>query len=124
MILSMLLLLSYSFLILFKLMLTFDLEKITYYSLMDGHESHDYAIIADISIIIMKTTNYYFIAIMCLTFYLLYFSSTFLCSCCSFYPIKIFRSLLSRCICSSRLQIFLNIFIEKFTGMDLMVQKT
>ena len=31
----------------------------------------------------------------------------------SFYPIKIFRSLLSRCICS-RLQIFLNIFIEKF----------
>ena len=106
------LLLSYSK-ILFKLVVTFDLEEITYYSLMDGHESHDYAIIADTSIIIMKSTNYYFISMMCFTVLLFILFIIFPMFLLLFYPIKIFRNLLSRCICT-RLQIFLNIFIEKF----------
>ena len=106
------LLLSYSK-ILFKLVLTLDLKEITYYSLMDGHESHDYAIIADISIIIMKSTNYYFISMMCFTVLLFILFIIFPVFLLVFYPTKIFRSLLSRCICT-RFQIFLNISIEKF----------
>ena len=59
-------LLSYSK-ILYKIVLSFDSEKITYYSLMDGHESHDYALVADIGISTMKSTNYCYVFLICFT---------------------------------------------------------
>ena len=105
-------LLSYSK-ILLKVVLTLSSKKITYYSLMDGHESHDYAFIADVDMIIKKNTNYYLISTICFTVLVLtcfIIIPTFLLV---FYSTKIFRRLLSTCICS-RLQIFINIFIEKF----------
>ena len=50
---------------------------------------------------------------MCVTVLLVIFFIIFRMFLLLFYPIKIFQSLLSRCTCG-RLQIFLNIFIEKF----------
>ena len=105
-------LLSYSK-ILLQLVLTFDSKEITYYSLMNGHESHNYVLTADPGIIILKSNNYYFIFMICFSvlIFILFIIIPMLLL--FFYPIKIFRRLLSKCICS-RLLIFLNIFIEKF----------
>ena len=96
-------------------MLTFDSKEIHYYSLMDGNGSNYYALNADVGIIVTKTlsTNSYFILMMSFTVLLLILFIIFPVFLLMFYPIKMFRSLLSRCLCN-RFQIILNIFIERF----------
>ena len=88
-------------------------KRITYYSLTNGHESYDYVLAADSGVFTLKGKNYYFIFIT--LFSVLLFVLFILIPAVSllFYPIKIFRRLLSKCM-HSRLLIFLNIFIEKF----------
>ena len=105
-------LLSYSK-ILFQLVLSFDSKRITYYSLTNGHESYDYVLAADSGVFTSKGKNYYFIfmtlfSVLLFVLFILIPAVLLL-----FYPIKIFRRLLLKCM-HSRLLIFLNIFIEKF----------
>ena len=58
-------LLSYSK-ILYQIMLMFDSEEITNYSLMDGKESHDYVLRADLSIITFKSSDSFVIFMTCM----------------------------------------------------------
>ena len=57
-------LLSYSK-ILYQIVLTFDSEEITNYSLINGSKSHDYALSADLSVVLFKTPNSFMIFMMC-----------------------------------------------------------
>ena len=105
-------LLSYSK-ILYQIALTFDSEAIINYSLINGSESHDCALSADLSVTIFKTSNSFVIFMTYLVALLLLLFVVFPVFLFFFYPTKILRSLLSKCM-SSRLLIFLNIFMEKF----------
>ena len=104
-------LLSYSK-ILYLIMLTFDSEEIRNYSLMDGKESYDYVLSADLTTLTFNRSDIFLIFMVC--FSLLFLSFVILpVFLLFFYPTRIFRSLLSKCL-SSRLLIFLNTFMEKF----------
>ena len=105
-------LLSYSK-ILYQIMLTFDAEEITNYSLMDGKESHDYVLKADLSIVTFKRYDGFVIFMALFALLLLLLFVIFPVLLLIFYPTKILRKLLSKCL-SSRLLIFLNTFMEKF----------
>ena len=104
-------LLSYSK-ILYQIMLTFYSEEINNYSLMDGKKSYDYVFSADLTTLTLKRSDsFIFMACFSVLLLLLFFIlPVFLLF---FYPTRIFRSLLSKCL-SSRLLIFLNTFMEKF----------
>ena len=106
-------LLSYSK-ILYQIILTFDSEEVINYSLIDGRKSHASVFRADLSIITKNdSSNPFVIFMMCLAVLLallFVIGPVFLLF---FYPTKILRSLLSKCL-SSRLLIFLNTFLEKF----------
>ena len=99
--------------VLYQLMLTFDSEEVTNYFLSDGHKSYDYILTSDFSITTLETKNFYYILMTCFTTILILFFIVLPVLLLFFYPTKTFRILLSKC-CSSRLRIFLNIFIEKF----------
>ena len=59
-------LLSYSRII-YQIMLTIDFVEITNYSLTDGLKSFDYALKADFSIVVFKSTYYTYIVVACFT---------------------------------------------------------
>ena len=99
--------------ILYQIVLTFDSEVIINYSLINGSESHDYALSSDLSVIIFKTSNSFVIFMMCFVVLLILLFVIFPVFLFFFYPTKNLRSLLSKCM-SSRLLIFLNTFMEKF----------
>ena len=105
-------LLSYSK-VLYQIVLTFDSEEITNYSLINGSESHDYALSADLSVVLFKTPNSFMIFMMCFVVLLILLFFIFPLFLLFFYPTKILRSLLSKCM-SSRILILLNTFMEKF----------
>ena len=99
--------------ILYQIVLTIDLEEITNYSLINGSESYDYALSADLSVILFKTPNSFMIFMMCFVDFLILLCFIFPVFLLFFYPTKILRNLLSKCM-SSRILIFLNTFMEKF----------
>ncbi len=105
-------LLSYSK-ILYQIVLTFDSEEITNYSLTNCTKSHDYVLSADLNVITFKTSNSFVIFMMCFVVLLILLFFVFPLFLLFFYPTKILRSLLSKCM-SSRILIFLNTFMEKF----------
>ena len=105
-------LLSYSK-IMYQIVLTFDAEEINSYSLSDGHVSRGYVFTADVSIVMFKSRNFFFIFSICFTVVLSLLFIIFPILLLFFYPTKTFRRLLSKCT-SSRFRIILNIFIEKF----------
>lgn len=73
-------------------------------TLVDGKESHDYVLKADLNSVV-TLRDLWFLYSFLLSFQL---------SCCHlFYPTKILRKILSECL-SGRLQIYLNTFMEKF----------
>ena len=99
-------LLSYSK-ILYQIILTFDSEEITNYSLMDGKEIYAYVLRADLTIFTLQSSDGLMIVMTCflgLLVALLIFFPVFLLF---FYPTKILRKLLSKCL-NNRLLIFLN----------------
>ena len=108
-------LLSYSRII-YQIMLTFDFVEITNYSLTDGLKSFDYALKADFSIVVSKSTSYIctyivvacFAAILGLLFIILPILVLF------FYPTTMSQRLLSAKCIHNRLGIFLYTFIEKY----------
>ena len=99
--------------ILYQIVLTFDSEEITNYSLMDSKESHDYVLSADLSIITFKSSDSFVIFMTCFAVLLVLLFVIFPVILLFFSPTKIFRRVLSKCL-SSRFLIFLNIFMEKF----------
>ena len=105
-------LLSYSK-ILYQIMLTFDSEAIRNYSLMDGKKSYDYVFNADLTTLTLKRSDSFMIFMACFSVLLLLLFFILPVFLLFFYPTRIFRSLLSKCL-SSRLLIFLNTFMEKF----------
>ena len=105
-------LLSYSK-ILYQIVLTFDSVEITNYSLTNGTKSHDYVLSADLSVITFKTSNSFVIFMICFVTLLILLFFVFPVFLLFFYPTKILRSLLSKCM-SSRILILLNTFMEKF----------
>ena len=105
-------LLSYSK-FLYQIALTFDSEEITNYSLINGSESHDYALRADLSVVSFKSPNSFVIFMMCFVVLLILLFFVFPVFLLFFYPTNILQSLLSKCM-SSRILIFLNTFMEKF----------
>ena len=104
-------LLSYSK-ILYQIILTFDSEEIFNYSLTDGRITNGYVLSADLTIFTFKTSDSFMIFMTCFSA-LLVFLFVFPVFLLFFYPTKILRKLLSKCL-SNRLLIFLNTFIEKF----------
>ena len=102
-------LLSYSR-ILYQIMLTFDSEEISNYSLIDGKKSHDYVLSADLS---TENTESFVIFMTCFSVFLVLLFVIFPVFLLFFYPTKLLQKLLSKCL-SSRLLIFLNIFMEKY----------
>ena len=103
-------LLSYSK-IMYQTVLTFNSAEINNYSIMDGHESEEYALSVDLSIMV-KGAKYFFIIIattlLSFTFIIVPVLLLLL------YPTTIlFQRLLSKCT-SNRFPIILNIFVEKF----------
>ena len=99
--------------ILYQIILTFDSEEIFSYSLTDGKEIHGYVLRADLTIFTFKSYNGFIIFMTCFSGLLVFLFIVFPVFLLFFYPTKIFRKLLSKCL-SNRLLIFLNIFIEKF----------
>ena len=96
--------------ILYQIVLTVNSTEINNYSLMDGHQSQEYALGADPSIT-AKTTTYILILTvsMLLSFiFVILPALLFL-----LYPTTIFQRLLLNCT-SNRFRIILNIFVEKF----------
>ena len=104
-------LLSYSK-ILYLIMVTFDSEEIRNYSL-DGKKSYDYVLSADLTTLTLKRSDNFMIFMACFSVLLLLLFFILPVFLLFFYPTRIFRSLLSKCL-SSRLLIFLNTFMEKF----------
>ena len=98
--------------ILYQIVLTFDFEGVTNYSLTMRRVTHSYILTADFSINTFNMNNY-FILLVSFTIMLILFFIIFPLVLLFFYPTKVFRNLLSKC-CSNRFRIFLNIFIEKF----------
>ena len=98
---------------LYLIMLTFDSEQIRNYSLMDGKESYDYVLSADLTTLTFNRSDSFF------DIYGLFFGSSassvhhLACISAILLSKRIFRSLLSKCL-SIRLLIFLNTFMEKF----------
>ena len=70
-------------------MLTFDSEEITNYSLMDGKESHDYVLRADLSIITFKSSDSFVIFVTCFAAFLVLLFVIFPVFLLFFYPTKI-----------------------------------
>ena len=106
-------LLSYSK-ILYLIMLTFDSDEIKNYSLMDGKESYDYVLSADLTTTIaLKRSDSFMIFMVCFSVLLLLLFFILPVFLLFFYPTRILRNLLSKCL-SSRLLIFLNTFMEKY----------
>ena len=99
--------------ILYQIMLTFDSEAIRNYSLMDGKESYDYVLSADLTTLTLKRFDSFMIFMACFSVLLLLLFVILPVFLLFFYPTRIFRSLLSKCL-SSRLLIFLFTFMEKF----------
>ena len=96
--------------ILYQIVLTVNSKEINNYSLIDGHQSQEYALGADPSIT-AKTTTYILILTvsMLLSFiFVILPALLFL-----LYPTTIFQRLLLNCT-SNRFRIILNIFVEKF----------
>ena len=105
-------LLSYSK-ILYQIILTFDSEGIRNYSLMDGKESYDYVLNADLTTVTLKRSDSFMIFMVCFSVLLLLPFAILPVFLLLFYPTRILRNLLSKCL-SRRLLIFLNIFMEKY----------
>ena len=105
-------LLSYSK-ILYQIILTFDSEEIKNYSLMDGKESYDYVLSADLTTLTLKRSDNFMIIMVCFSVLLLLLFIALPVLLLFFYLTKILRNLLSKCF-SSRLLIFLNTFMEKY----------
>ena len=105
-------LLSYSK-ILYQIVLTFDSEEIKNYSLMDSQESYDYVLSADLSTVTSKRYDNFMIFMVCFSALLVLLFVILPVVLLFFFPTKILRNLLSKCL-SSRLLIFLNTFMEKF----------
>ena len=105
-------LLSYSK-ILYQIILTFDSEEIKNYSLMDGKESYDYVLSADLTTLTLKRSDSFLIIIVCFSVLLLLLFIALPVPLLFFYPTRILRNLLSKCL-NSRLLIFLNTFMEKY----------
>ena len=105
-------LLSYSKVV-YQIMSTFDSEEIISHSLMDGKKSRGYVLSADLSTLTLTRSDGYMIFMVCFSalLFLLFVVLPIFLLC--FYPTKILRNLLSKCL-SSRLLIFLNTFMEKF----------
>ena len=105
-------LLSYSK-ILYLIMLPFDSEEIRNYSLMDGKESYDYVLSADLTTITFKRSDSFMTFMVCFSVLLLLLFFILPVFLLFFYPTRILRNLLSKCL-SSRILIFLNTFMEKY----------
>ena len=105
-------LLSYSK-VAYQIMLTFDTEEIISHSLMDGKKSRGYVLSADLSILTPTRFDGYMIFMVCFSALLVLLFVVLPIFLLCFYPTKILRNLLSKCL-SSRFLIFLNIFMEKF----------
>ena len=105
-------LLSYSKVV-YQIMLTFDSEEIISHSLIDGKKSRGYVLSADLSTLTLTRSDGYMIFMVCFSVLLLLLFFILPVFLLFFYPTRILRNLLSKCL-SSRLLIFLNIFMEKF----------
>ena len=105
-------LLSYSKVV-YQIMLTFNSEKIISHSLIDGKKSRGYVLSADLSTLTLTRSDGYMIFMVCFSALLLLLFVVLPIFLLCFYPTKILRNLLSKCL-SSRLLIFLNTFMEKF----------
>ena len=105
-------LLSYSKVV-YQIMLTFDSEEIISHSLMDGKKSRGYVLSADLSTLTLTRSDGYMIFMVCFSALLVLLFVVLPIFLLCFYPTKILRNLLSKCL-SSRLLIFLNTFMEKF----------
>ena len=105
-------LLSYSK-ILYQIMLTLDSEGIKNYSLMDSKGSRGLVLSADISTVIIMKSDSFMIFMVCFSVLLVLLFVAWPVFLLFFYPTKILRNLLSKCL-SSRVLIFLNTFMEKF----------
>ena len=105
-------LLSYSK-ILYQIVLTFNSKEVRHHSLMDGKKSHGYVLSADLSTVMFTRPDSFMIFMVCFSVLLVLLFVVFPVLLLFFYPTKIFRNLLSKCL-SSRLLIFLNTFMEKF----------
>ena len=105
-------LLSYSK-ILYLIMLTFDSEEISSYSLTDDKLTHGYVLRVDLTIFTFKSSDSFMIFMICFSTLLVLLFIVFPVFLLFFYPTKILRRILAKCL-SNRLLIFLNTFIEKF----------
>ena len=102
-------LLSYSK-VLYQFVLTVNNTDINNYSLVDGHESDEYALDFDWSII-AKSPKYFLIFTATILLSFMFIISPMLLL--LLYPTIIFQRFLSKCT-SNRFRIILNIFVEKF----------
>ena len=94
-------------------MLTYDSEEIFNYSLTDGRITNGYVLSTDLTIFAFKSSDSFMIFMTCFSALLVFLFIIFPVFLLFFYPTKILRKLLSKCL-SNRLLIFLNTFIEKF----------
>ena len=101
--------------ILYQIMLTFDSEEIKNYSLMDGKESCEYVLSADLTTVtvMLKRSDSFMIFMVCFSVLLLLLFVILPVFLLFFYPTRILQNLLSKCL-SSRLLIILNTFVEKY----------
>ena len=97
----------------YQIMLTFDSEEIISHSLMDGKKSRGYVLSADLSVLTHTRSDGYMIFMVCFSALLVLLFVVLPIFLLCFYPTKILRNLLSKCL-SSRFLIFLNTFMEKF----------
>ena len=98
------------FKILYQIVLTVNSTEINNYSLMDGHQSQEYALGADPSITAKITTYILILTVSMLLSFIFVILPAFLFL---LYPTTIFQRLLLNCT-SNRFRIILNIFVEKF----------
>ena len=107
-------LLSYSK-ILYQIVLTFDSEEITNYSLINGSKSYDYALSVDLSVVLFKTPNSFMIFMMCFVVLLILLFLIFPVLLLFFYPTKILRSLLLKCMSSRYFYGEVSVLLQRWT---------